>query len=156
MSVNGYGITDEGQYVRYGPNISQTRTEDAKLAKHESRHVDQWAAGNVLAGPFAFPAAYIIDGALFPSSRNHFERAAGLSDGAYPPAPDNWPAPRWPDTAAIAIIALLIFRRRLRWLTRVAVGGRLYTRVHEPMRCPVHTRGWWLPLGTPPVLSPPG
>jgi hypothetical protein len=146
LSVYGYGITDEGQYVRYGPNISQTRTGDVALAIHESRHVDQWAVCNVLAGPFAFPAAYIIDGALFPSSRNHFERAAGLSDGAYPPAPDNWPAPRWPDTAALLLIALLIFRRRLRWLTRVAVGGRVHARAHAPMRCPVHTRGWSRPL----------
>jgi hypothetical protein len=155
LSVNGYGITDEGQYVRYGPNMSQTRAEEEGLARHESRHVDQWAAGNLLAGPFAFPAAYIIDGALFPSSRNHFERAAGLSNGVYPPAPDNWPAPRWPDTAAIVIIALLVFRRRLRWLTRVAIGGRLHTRAHAPMRCPVHTRGWSQPVGPPPVPSPP-
>ena len=147
LSVNGYAIADEGQYVRYGPNISQSRAEEEDLAKHESRHVDQWAVADVLAGPFAFPAAYVIDGALFPSSRNHFERAAGLSDGAYPPAPDNWPAPRWPDTAVIAIIALLIFRRRLRWLTRVAVGGRVHARAHAPMRCPVHTRGWPRPAG---------
>lgn len=154
LSVYGYGIGDEGQYVRYGPNMSQSRAEEANLAKHESRHIDQWAVGNVLAGPFAFPAAYIIDGALFPSSRNHFERAAGLSDGAYPPAPDNWPAPRWPDTAALLVIALLIFRRRLRWLSRLAVGGRGNARVHAPMRCPIHTRGWSQPAVAPPMPPP--
>ena len=156
LSVYGYAIADEGQYVRYGPNISQTRSEEAKLAVHESRHVDQWAVCNLLAGPFAFPAAYLIDGALFPSSRNHFERAAGLSDGAYPPAPDNWPAPRWPDAAAIALIALLIFRRRLRWLSRVVVCGRAHAGDHAPMRCPVHTRGWPQPAVAPAMPPPPG
>jgi hypothetical protein len=98
--------------------------------------VTQWAVGSLIAGPLAFPAAYILDGALFPASRNHFERAAGLADGDYPPAPDNWPAPRWPDTAAIRIILLLILRRRLRWLSRVTVGGRSQARAHAARAVP--------------------
>lgn len=69
---------------------------------------------NLLAGPFAFPVAYFIDDALLPDSRNHFERDAGLSRGGYAPVPDNWPAPRWPESAAIGALALLVFRRRLR------------------------------------------
>lgn len=142
-SSKAYGIGDEGLYVRYGPNISQRRVTERQLALHESRHVNQWAVANFLAGPAAFPVAYAIDGVLFPGSRNHFERAAGLSDGGYPPAPGNWPAPRWPETAALALLVLIIFRRRLRWLSRIAVGGRSQARAHAPQHCPVHTRGWW-------------
>lgn len=142
LSINGYGIAEEGLYLRYGPNITQTRVNEEEVGRHESRHVDQWAVGTLLAGPFAFPAAYIIDGALFPSSRNHFERDAGLFEGGYPPAPNNWPAPRWPDAAAMAAIALLVFRRRLRWLARLSRGHRAQAGAHEPARCPVHTRGW--------------
>lgn len=142
LSVNGYGIANERVYIRYGPNFSQTRLNEEEVALHEWRHVDQWAVASLLAGPFAFPAAYVIDGALFPSSRNHFERDAGLYIGGYPPAEDNWPAPRWPDTAVLAILALFILRRRLRWLIRVAAGGRSQARAHAPRRCPVHTRGW--------------
>jgi hypothetical protein len=142
LSVNGYGYGNEGPYIRYGPNISQTRVGEEELGYHESRHVDQWAVGDLVAGPFAFPLAYVVDGALFPGSRNHFERDAGLSNGGYPPPPDNWPAPRWPETAALAVVALLIWRRRLRWLTRVAVAGSSQVRAHAPQRCPVHTPGW--------------
>jgi hypothetical protein len=142
LSMNGYGIAGERAYVRYGPNISQARGEEEELGLHESRHVDQWAVANLMAGPFAFPIVYFVDGTLFPSSRNHFERDASLSRGGYPPAPDNWPSPRWPETAALAALVLSIFRRRLRWLARVARGGSAQRLAHAPHRCPVHTRGW--------------
>jgi hypothetical protein len=146
LSINGYGTEGERLYIRYGPNISQARAEEEELGYHESRHVDQWAVANLLAGPLAFPAAYFLDEALFPASRNHFERDAGLSRGGYPPAPDNWPAPRWPDIAGIAALGLLIFRRRLRWSVRVIRGGPGQRTAHAPHRCPVHTRGW-TPVG---------
>lgn len=142
LSISGYGTEGERLYVRYGPNISQARAEEEELGYHESRHVDQWAVANLLAGPFAFPVAYFLDEALFPASRNHFERDAGLSRGGYPPVPDNWPAPRWPDIAAIAGLSLLIFRRRLRWAVRVVRGGPRQRTAHAPQECPVHTRGW--------------
>ncbi|PSL08115.1 hypothetical protein CLV30_10182 [Haloactinopolyspora alba] len=142
LSEDVYGITDEGWYFRYGPNISEDRVNEAELGFHESRHVDQWAVGTLVAGPFAFPPAYFIDGTFFPGSRNHFERHAGLLRGGYAPVDDNWPAPLWPQTAGLVALAVLIWRRRLRWLIRVAVGGRSQVRVHAPGRCPVHTTGW--------------
>ena len=104
--------------------------------------MDQWAVANLLAGQFAYPVAYFIDDALFPASRNHFERDASLSRGGYAPVPDNWPAPRWPETATIAARGLLIFRRRLRWLTRLLRAGRTERTAHAPYRCPIHTRSW--------------
>lgn len=122
---DGYGYTSEGMgYVRYGPNISQTRANATDLSSHESRHVDQWAAANVLAGPFAFPVAYFIDGTFFPGPRNHFERDAGLARGGYPPGADNRPAPLWPQVAGLLILAALIWRRRLRWLAPRRSRGR--------------------------------
>lgn len=142
LSVDGYGIANEECYLRYGPNISQARVDEAELGHHESRHVDQRAVGTFLAGPFAFPLAYLTDGALFPGSRNHFERDAGLSRGGYSPVEDNWPAPMWPQAAALLAVAALIWRRRLRRLVRVASGGRFQTRAHSPQHCSVHTRGW--------------
>jgi hypothetical protein len=142
LSINGYGTEGERLYIRYGPNISQARDDEEELGLHESRHVDQWAVANFLAGPLAFPAAYFLDDALFPGSRNHFERDAGLSRGGYPPAPDNWPAPKWPETGAIAVLGLFIFRRRLRWAARVFRGGQGQRTAHTSGECPVHTRGW--------------
>jgi hypothetical protein len=106
LSINGYGTDGERLYIRYGPNISQDRADEEELGYQESRHVDQWAVANFLAGPFAFPAAYFADDTLFPASCNHFERDAGLSRGGYRPVSDNWPAPRWPDTAVVAAIGL--------------------------------------------------
>jgi hypothetical protein len=140
-SFDGYGITQEPS-VRYGPNISPTRANEEELGLHESRHVDQWAVGTFTAGPFAFPVAYFLDGALFPGSRNHFERDAGLEQGGYPPPPGKGPAPRWPETAGIVVLVAVTLRRRLRWLARVAIGGRHQARAHAPKRCPVHSPGW--------------
>lgn len=142
LSINGYGTEGERLYIRYGPNISQARADEEELGLHESRHVDQWAVANFLAGPLAFPAAYFVDDALFPGSRNHFERDAGLSRGGYPPPPDNWPAPKWGETAVISVLVLIILRRRLRWSLRVIQGGPGQRTAHTSGGCPVHTRGW--------------
>lgn len=139
---DGYGIVNEERYLRYGPNISQRRVSEAELGLHESRHVDQWAVGTILAGPLAFPAAYAIDGTIFPGSRNHFERDADLQRGGYPASDGTGPAPQWPQSAVLLLGGLLIWRRRLRWLVRVATGGVAQRWVHALDRCPVHSQGW--------------
>lgn len=55
-------------------------------------------------GPLAFPVSYYLDSAFFPDSLNHFERAAGLSDGGYP-IPDSYrPDPIWWLVAVIGIV----------------------------------------------------
>jgi hypothetical protein len=152
QGARGFGLATEGhgllaqegqQYVRYGPNISSTRGNEAQLGRHESRHTDQWAVLTLIAGPLAFPAAYYVDGAFFPFSRNHFERAASLTDGGYSPAPDNKPDPLPGAVSAIAVVLLLMLRRRIRWLTRLLVAGRAGVTAHLPGRCPVHTTGWF-------------
>ncbi|TDO51717.1 hypothetical protein EV643_103456 [Kribbella sp. VKM Ac-2527] len=88
--------------------------------------------------PLAFPVAYYIDGAIFPFSRNHFERAASLTDGGHPEPSGHGPAPLPRAVTAIALVLLLVFR----WLTRVIVAGRASATAHQPGRCPLHTRGW--------------
>lgn len=147
----GYGIIGEPSSIRYGPNISTSRVNEVGLTRHESRHIDQWAVANLLGGPFAYPIAYAVDGSLFPFSRNHFERDAGLREGGYPPPADYGPAPVWPATLVLVLLVLLIFRRRIRWLARVVIGGRMQTRAHTPGRCPVHTTGWSPSARTTPV-----
>ena len=142
VSVNGYGITNQGRYLRHGPNNAQIRVDEAKLGYHESRHVDQGAVGTFFAGPFAFPLAYVIDGTFFPLSRNHFERDAGLSRGGYPPVDNNWPAPVWPRAAGLVVVAALILRRRARWLSRAVLGGHPQLSAHSPGSCPIHTKGF--------------
>jgi hypothetical protein len=136
----GYGLTNEGEpYLRYGPNTSQSRGSEEELGRHESRHVDQWALGSIAGGPLAFPVAYALDGAFFPGSRNHFERAADLSGGGYDPAPDNLPAPRWLDSGIAGAVVWLALRHRLRWISRAVLGsghGAVATG-----RCGLHTPG---------------
>lgn len=141
ISVNGYGIANQGRYMRHGPNSSQVRVAEAELGHHESRHVDQGAVGTFFAGPFVFPLAYAIDGTFYPRSRNHFERDAGLARGGYPPVDDNWPAADWPRAAGLIAVAALALRRRARWLFRVIFGGRPQASARSPGLCPVHTRG---------------
>ncbi|WP_132215550.1 hypothetical protein [Kribbella steppae] len=145
LAAEGRGLlVQEGQgYVRYGPNISSTRGNEMQLARHESRHTDQWAVLTLIGGPLAFPAAYYADGAFFPFSRNHFERAASLSDGGYPTPPDNKPAPLPAAAAAISVVLLLVLRRRIRWLSRILVAGRVGATAHLTGRCPLHTTGWF-------------
>lgn len=106
-------------YVRYGPNISGTRSNEVELARHESRHTDQWAVGTLIGGPLAFPLAYYTDSVFFPGSRNHFERAAGLADGNYPAPTDNNPAPMPGAVPVAAVVLVLLLRRPIRWLRRI-------------------------------------
>ncbi|TDO51624.1 hypothetical protein EV643_103363 [Kribbella sp. VKM Ac-2527] len=150
--AQGFGLAAEGrgllategqQYVRYGPNISSTRGNEMELARHESRHTDQWAIMTLIGGPLAFPAAYYADGAFFPFSRNHFERAASLSDGGYTAPPDNLPAPLPGAAAAVGVVLLLVLRRRIRWFSRILAAGRTGAIAHQPGRCPLHTTGWF-------------
>lgn len=141
-NTSAYGIARETGSVRYGPNISRDRGDEADLVKHESRHIDQWAFGTAVAGPLSFPGLYYIDGAFFPSSRNHFERAAGLSEGGYAPAPDNWPAPRWPEVIALVLTVAVLGRRRIRWASRLLLAGRDEADARAPQRCSLHTKGW--------------
>ncbi|MGH8893208.1 MAG: hypothetical protein ACRDWY_07865 [Actinomycetes bacterium] len=158
QGARGFGLAAEGgrrspgeQHVRYGPNISATRANEAELARHESRHTDQWAVLTLIGGPLAFPAAYYADGAFFPFSRNHFERAASLADGGYPSPPDNRPAPLPGAVAVIGVVLLMVLLRRIRWLSRILVAGRAAATAHLPGRCPLHTTGW---LRTPRRDSP--
>jgi hypothetical protein len=119
------------------PRINPVRAHD--LAKHESRHVDQWAVSTIVGGIGLLPALYAVDDTLYPGSENHFERAAGLTDGAYPAAPD---PPRGPQGWAIALwagVLMLVARRRIRWVVRSVVRGH---RDLDPGRCAVHTTGW--------------
>lgn len=148
QGLQGFGLAPESRgsapqtYLRYGPNMSATRDEEIELSRHESRHIDQWAVATILGGPLAFPAAYVTDNAFFPLNRNHFERAAGLDDGGYSPPPDNLPAPLLPEALVVVVVLLLVLRRRIRWCSRILVGGRAGGAIHAPGRCPLHTTGW--------------
>jgi hypothetical protein len=122
------------------PRINPVRARD--LAEHESRHVDQWAVCTIVGGIALLPVLYLVDDTLYPGSENHFEQAAGLFDGAYPPVPD---PPRGPRAWAIVLwvgVLLLLTRRRIRWAARTAFGRRPDL---DPTRCGVHTTGWWGP-----------
>jgi hypothetical protein len=119
------------------PRINPVRARD--LAQHESRHVDQWAVCTIVGGIALLPVLYVVDDTLYPGSENHFEQAAGLFDGAYPPVPV---PPRGPQAWAIALwigVVLLLARRRIRWAVRSIVGPG---RVPDAGRCAVHTTGW--------------
>ena len=114
----------------------------AALARHESRHVDQWATLTLAGGPLAMPVLYAVDDAFFPDSLNHFERAAGLEDGGYPHVDGIAPQPNWASAMVIGVIVVAVFRRRLRWVSRVLVGGRAAVADHQYRRCPLHSTGW--------------
>ena len=116
------------------PRINPVRARD--LAEHESRHVDQWAVCTIVGGIGLLPVLYLVDDTLYPGSENHFEQAAGLFDGAYPPPPV---PPRGPQGWAIALwagVLLLLARRR-----SAGRSGRLVRRRSDldPGRCAVHT-----------------
>lgn len=113
------------------------------LGLHESRHVDQWTVLTLAAGPLALPVLYTVDEIFFPGSRNHFERDAGLADGGYDQPASFGPKPVWPGVAVLGALVLLLARRRVRWLSRVARAGRAGGRRTEPGRCPLHSRGWF-------------
>ena len=119
------------------PRINPVRARD--LAEHESRHVDQWAVCTIAGGLGLLPVLYLVDDTLYPGSENHFEQAAGLFDGAYPPVPD---PPRGPRAWAIILwvgVLLLLLRRRIRWAVRTRLGRHPDL---APARCGVHTTGW--------------
>lgn len=150
QGIRGFGIAPDGpgdgssgRYLRYGPNIQSTRTGEQKAVRHESRHIDQWAVFTLAGGPLAFPASYYLDSAFFPFSRNHFERAAGLADGNYSIPPNHAPAPLPGAVASVGVVALLLLRRRIRWLSRILVVGSGHAADHQPGRCPRHSTGWF-------------
>jgi hypothetical protein len=126
-------------------NHSSINKDDGGLAAHESRHVTQWAALTLTAGPLTLPSLYAVDEAFFPYSRNHFERAADLEDGGYPAPDDTRPRPQWLKVGAIALLLFATGRRRLRWASRVLTGGTAAAAAHQPGRCPLHTPGWFRP-----------
>ncbi len=113
------------------------------LARHESRHITQWAILTLAGGPVAMPVLYATDDSFFPGPRNHFERAAGLHDGGYPQPTAFGPRPQWAKVTVIGLILLAVFRRRLRWVSRLLIAGAVARRAHEDGRCPLHSRGWF-------------
>lgn len=113
------------------------------LARHESRHVTQWATLTLVGGPLAMPVLYMVDDAVFPHSRNHFERDASLQDGGYHRPDDFGAQPRWVEVGAIATLIIAVVRRRLRWVSRVLLGGATAASAHHHDCCPLHSRGWF-------------
>lgn len=137
-----YGLGEES-YERFGPNIHTDPDAEQRLAEHETRHLDQWTVFTLAGGPLAFPVSYYLDSAFFPDPRNHFERAAGLSDGGYP-IPDSYgPDPIWWLVAVIGIASFITFRTRLRLLSRMLIGGQAQRHRSQPQRCPRHSTGWF-------------
>ncbi|GAB3445693.1 hypothetical protein GCM10027517_26980 [Phycicoccus ginsengisoli] len=119
------------------PRINPVRARE--LALHESRHVDQWAVCSIVGGIALLPVLYLVDDSLYPDSLNHFEQAAGLDDGGYPPPPQPTPGPRGWAVALWVGVVLLLARRRIRWVVRTVVRRRS---THSAGRCAVHTTGW--------------
>src|SRR5699024_12562808 len=110
--------------------------------RYDRRHAVHWAVCTFCCVTQSLPVAYFAVDAILPASRNPFERGAGLEAGGYSSPPDTLPAPRWPETAVLLLIVLLLARRRLRWASRVVLGGRHHATAHAPGRCRLHTRGW--------------
>lgn len=119
------------------PRINAVRA--GELARHESRHVDQWALCSIVGGIALLPAAYLVDETLYPNSENHFEQSAGLDAGGYAPAPVPPPGPRPWAVALWLTVVLVLARRRVRWACRTLLRRRS---THDPGLCPVHTPGW--------------
>jgi hypothetical protein len=119
------------------PRINAVRA--AELARHESRHVDQWALCSLIGGLALLPVAYLVDETLYPGSENHFEQSAGLDAGGYDPAPADPVGPQPWAIALWVVVVLVLARRRVRWASRTLVRQGS---THDPGRCPVHTTGW--------------
>jgi hypothetical protein len=119
------------------PNLDDAQTE--RLARHEARHSNQWAIATALGGVMLLPVAYLVDESMYPSELNHFEQAAGLAEGGYPPAPVPRPGPRPWALVTWSVVGALLLRTRLRLLFRT-VAGR--PRSPAPQRCARHTPGW--------------
>lgn len=142
-SFRGFGLAEESTYLRFGPNIHPDPEDVQRLA----RHVDQWTVFTLAGGPLAFPVSYFADSAFFPFSRNHFERDAGLEDGGYPIPTDYGPAPLWGVLVPVGAALLILFRTRLRRLSRALAMGRSGFVACRPGRCPRHTPGWFRSSG---------
>jgi len=115
-----------------------THAQAAALARHESRHADQWAVLTAVGGIALLPVSYLVDESMFPGPSNHFEQSAGLAAGGYPPPPQ----PERPQPVALAIwlvVAAVVLRTSLRALCRTAIHGHV---VRDPGRCARHTPGW--------------
>lgn len=113
------------------------------LARHESRHVTQWALLTLAGGPLAMPLLYAVDEAFFPHSRNHFERAADLDDGGYPQPEGLEPQPQWAKVGVLVMLLLVVGWRRLRWISRILTGGTAAAVARQRGLCPLHSRGWF-------------
>ncbi|MFF8196555.1 hypothetical protein ACF05L_38130 [Streptomyces bobili] len=104
--------------------VDSPRTQ--RLAEHEARHADQWAAFSLAGGPAAFPALYALDEAFFPGAFNHFERLAGLDDGGYD-TPSDCPSVAGRLTlVSLGLVAgsALVARRRVRGPVRASMDVR--------------------------------
>lgn len=132
-----------GSVVLTGDESSMGQEGGEAMARHESRHVTQWATLTLAAGPLAMPLLYALDDAFFPESRNHFERAAGLEDGGYPHPDGAGPRPEWVKVSVLGLLLFLAGRRRLRWASRALVGGRAGAVARQRDLCPLHTEGWF-------------
>lgn len=149
LDASGVPLPGQESYVRFGSDTNARPDLVEAIARHESRHVDQWAVATVVGGPLALPTAYYVDSLIFPLSRNHFERAAGLGDGGYDLPPDFGPSPLWPPLVLSLALLVVLLRRRIRWASRVLVGGPAGARAHEEDHCPVHSRGWFRSAPSP-------
>lgn len=135
VAVGSVVLTDDESPISEG-------TGEA-LARHESRHVTQWAALSLAGGPLAMPLLYAVDEAFFPHSRNHFERAADLDDGGYSHPEGFGPQPQWVKVGVLGMLLVIVGRRRLRWTSRVLTGGEAAAVARERGLCPLHSRGWF-------------
>ncbi len=135
VAVGTVVLTESGSSLRTGAS--------SKLARHESRHVSQWAAFTLVGGPAAMPAMYVADDAFFPENRNHFERAAGLWAGGYEQPESFGPRVDWPKAGLLGLIAWVLGWRRVRWASRVLTGGPTAGRAAHHGLCPLHSRGWF-------------
>lgn len=149
--VDGAGVVFPGQetYVQFDSNVNAEPEVVEAIARHESRHVDQWTVATLVGGPLALPAGYYVDSLFFPLSRNHFERNAGLEDGGYDVPPDFGPSPLWWPLVVTTALLLLVLRRRIRLWSRAIVADRAAAPAHEDGRCPLHGRGWFRDAPTP-------
>lgn len=136
-------LPGQESYVRFNPGGQTEPAQIEAIARHESRHVDQWTAATLIGGPLAMPVAYYADSLLYPYAHNHFERHAGLTDGGYERPPDFAPEPLWVPLVLTGVLVLMVLRRRLRWASRVVSGGRIAGDEHRVDRCPLHTAGWF-------------
>ncbi|MGH3347679.1 MAG: hypothetical protein ACRDO4_11920 [Nocardioides sp.] len=132
-----------GSVVLTGAESSVREGNWEAMARHESRHVNQWATFTLAGGPLAMPLLYAVDQALFPESRNHFERAAGLEDGGYQRPDGTGPRPEWVKVGLIVLVLVIAGWRRLRWTSRVLTGGTAAAVASHRGRCPLHSRGWF-------------